>query len=198
MADLTIIYWRDIPAQVIAKRGREQRQARAAGRVSPRRSTWPRCAAGRATTRATSTNGGAAAPEPCGDDLDAAADAAVDAPRCRVRPGAARPPRRRGRAGGLSMPRVPGRVRACRQAAARRFEARPALLERAACPPPGTALRSARARAVGLRAHCWRGSASTRLERPVAAAERVDQGRAVRLPDVRRSASCRRPACRAR
>lgn len=72
MAQLTVIWWRDIPAQVVAK----------AGRTSAKRELAPRFqeAIDRAAMRggARDTDAYLAAwrrsePEPCGDDLEAAA-----------------------------------------------------------------------------------------------------------------------------
>lgn len=74
MAELTVLYWRDIPAQVIVK----------AGRKSARRELSPRFqeAIDLAAMRAKLTGTDAyleewrrAEPEPCDDDLEAAADA---------------------------------------------------------------------------------------------------------------------------
>lgn len=74
-AKLIKVYWRDIPAQVIAKRGRESARAMLSDRFQE--------AIDRAAMRA--GKGGTDAyleewrreAEPCGDDLQAAADAAV-------------------------------------------------------------------------------------------------------------------------
>ena len=77
MADLTILYWRDIPAQVIAKAGR-----RSAKRELTLRFT-------EAIDMAAMRSGAAATddyladwrrgdPTPCGDDLEAEAQAAAD------------------------------------------------------------------------------------------------------------------------
>ena len=76
MADLTIIYWRDIPAQVIAKQGRR----------SAKRELPPRFA--EAIDMAAMRSGAGddesyleewrrGDPAPCGDDLDGAVEAAV-------------------------------------------------------------------------------------------------------------------------
>lgn len=77
MATLTIVYWRDIPAQVIAKAGRQS-----AKRVLPERfETAIDRAAMRAGLRDTDSYLGEwrrAEPVPCGDDLEAvAAEAAT-------------------------------------------------------------------------------------------------------------------------
>ena len=76
MADRIIVYWRDIPAQVIVKAGR-----RSAKRQLPERFEQ---AIDRAAMRAGLTGTDAyleqwrrAAPVPCGDDLEAEADAEV-------------------------------------------------------------------------------------------------------------------------
>ena len=77
MADLTIIYWRDIPAQVIAKHGRESAKRELPARFAE--------AIDMAAMRSGSRDEESyleewrrGAPVPCGEDLDAAADAAVD------------------------------------------------------------------------------------------------------------------------
>lgn len=77
MATLTVVYWRDIPAQVIAKAGRQT-----AKRVLPERfETAIDRAAMRAGLRDTDSYLGEwrrADPQPCGDDLEAvAAEAAA-------------------------------------------------------------------------------------------------------------------------
>lgn len=74
-AKLITVYWRDIPAQVIAKKGRESSKAMLSARFQE--------AIDRAAMRA--GRGGSDAymaewrreSEPCGDDLQAEADAAV-------------------------------------------------------------------------------------------------------------------------
>ncbi|HUG61615.1 MAG TPA: virulence factor [Methylomirabilota bacterium] len=78
MAELTLIYWRDIPAQVIARAGRNSAKAQLAARFTE--------AIDSAAMRAGLTNSDAylaewrrGDPTPCADDLDAAVDAAVDA-----------------------------------------------------------------------------------------------------------------------
>ena len=76
MADLTIIYWRDIPAQVIAKEGRRS----AKRELSPRFAEAIDMAAMRSGARDDQSyleewrRGG---PTTCADDLDAAATAAA-------------------------------------------------------------------------------------------------------------------------
>ena len=76
MADLTIIYWRDIPAQVVARRGRQ----------SAKRELPPRFA--EAIDRAAMRSGARdedsylaawrrGDPTPCEDELEAAAEGAV-------------------------------------------------------------------------------------------------------------------------
>ena len=78
MADKVVVYWRDIPAQVIVKAGR-----RSAKRPLPERFEQ---AIDRAAMRAGLTGTDAyleawrrADPVPCGDDLEAEAQAAADA-----------------------------------------------------------------------------------------------------------------------
>ena len=76
MASLTILYWRDIPAQIIAKAGRSS-----ARRELPRRfiETIDRCAM---RTKASASadyleEWRRGDPVPCGDDLEAEAGAAL-------------------------------------------------------------------------------------------------------------------------
>ena len=75
MADRIIVYWRDIPAQVIVKAGRK-----AAKRELPERfvQAIDRCAmrVGARDTDAYLAEWRRGAKEPCGDDLEAEADAA--------------------------------------------------------------------------------------------------------------------------
>ena len=77
MAQRIIVYWRDIPAQVIVKAGRK-----AAKRELPERfvQAIDRCAmrVGARDTDAYLAEWRRGAPEPCGDDLEAEADAAHD------------------------------------------------------------------------------------------------------------------------
>jgi hypothetical protein len=76
MAELTIVYWRDIPAQVIAKAGR-----RAAKRqLSPRFQEAIDRAAMRAGAEASDAylaDWRRSPPAPCGDDLESAAETAA-------------------------------------------------------------------------------------------------------------------------
>jgi hypothetical protein len=76
MAQLTIVYWRDIPAQVIAKAGRS-----AAKRELPKRFIeaidMAAMRSGASQTDAYLADWRRADPVPCGDDLEAAADAAA-------------------------------------------------------------------------------------------------------------------------
>ncbi|MFO1038250.1 MAG: virulence factor [Geminicoccaceae bacterium] len=78
MAERVVVYWRDIPAQVIVKAGRKT-----AKRQLPERFEQ---AIDRAAMRAQMTGTDAyleqwrrGAPEPCGDDLEAEAAAAAEA-----------------------------------------------------------------------------------------------------------------------
>lgn len=77
MANLIIISWRDIPAQVIAKRGRETAKAPLSARFQE---AVDRAAmrAGRGTSNAYLADWQRSAPKPCGEDLQAevAAEAA--------------------------------------------------------------------------------------------------------------------------
>jgi hypothetical protein len=82
MAYLTVISWRDIPAQVIVKRGREaakvqlsQRFQEAVDRAAMR--------AGKGSSDAYLADWQRSAPRPCGDDL--AAEAAAEAARLEAR-----------------------------------------------------------------------------------------------------------------
>ncbi len=78
MASLIVISWRDVPAQVVVKRGREtakvqlsQRFQEAVDRAAMR--------AGRGSSDAYLEDWRRAAPQPCGDELQAAAEAAAAA-----------------------------------------------------------------------------------------------------------------------
>ena len=77
MADRVIVYWRDIPAQVIVKAGRKS----VAKRELPLRFTEAidMCAmrVGARDTDAYLAEWRRGAPEPCGDDLEAEANAAA-------------------------------------------------------------------------------------------------------------------------
>ena len=76
MAERTIVYWRDIPAQVIVKAGR-----RSAKRELPERfvQAIDACAmrTGAQDTDSYLADWRRGAPEPCGEDLEAEADAAL-------------------------------------------------------------------------------------------------------------------------
>lgn len=76
MADLVLMFWRDIPAQIIVKKGRA-----AAKRELPKRfiEAIDRCAMRAKASAADDymADWRRAAPVPCGDDLDAEADAAM-------------------------------------------------------------------------------------------------------------------------
>jgi hypothetical protein len=76
VAERTIVYWRDIPAQVTVKAGRK-----AAKRELPARfvQAIDACAmqTGAKDTDAYLAEWRRGAPEPCGDDLEAEADAAL-------------------------------------------------------------------------------------------------------------------------
>jgi len=78
MAERIIIYWRDIPAQIIVRRGRAT-----AKRALPERfiQAIDRCAmsVGARDSEAYLAEWRKAAPEPCGDDLEAEAEAALAA-----------------------------------------------------------------------------------------------------------------------
>jgi hypothetical protein len=76
MAQLTIVYWRDIPAQVIVRAGRST-----AKRELPERFTqaidMAAMRSGASGTDAYLAEWRRADPVPCGDDLEAEADAAA-------------------------------------------------------------------------------------------------------------------------
>ena len=76
MAKLTVVYWRDIPAQVIVKEGRQSAKRQLTERFEQ--------AIDRAAMRAKLRDSDAYlaewrrnAPEPCGEDLEAEAEAAA-------------------------------------------------------------------------------------------------------------------------
>jgi hypothetical protein len=74
MGSLTIISWRDIPAQVVVKRGREAAKAQ----LSPRfQEAVDRAAmrAGKGSSDAYLADWARSAPRPCSDDLEAEAHA---------------------------------------------------------------------------------------------------------------------------
>src|ERR1700733_8940676 len=76
MASLTLISWRDIPAQVLVKRGRETAKVQ----LSPRfQEAVDRAAmrAGKGSLDAYLADWARSAPRPCGDDLNAEAAAAA-------------------------------------------------------------------------------------------------------------------------
>lgn len=74
MATLTIVYWRDIPAQVIVKRGRESAKRQLAERFEK---AIDRAAmkAGKRDTDSYLAEWRRGTPVPCGDDLEAEAAA---------------------------------------------------------------------------------------------------------------------------
>jgi hypothetical protein len=77
MAQLTVVYWRDIPAQVIVKAGRQA----AKRQLGERFETAIDRAAMKAKLRDTDSylaEWRRAAPESCGDDLEAEAQAAAE------------------------------------------------------------------------------------------------------------------------
>src|SRR5271154_2673534 len=82
MASLIVISWRDIPAQVIVKRGRETAKVQ----LSPRfQEAVDRAAmrAGKGSSDAYLADWARSAPRPCGDDI--AAEAAAEAARLEAR-----------------------------------------------------------------------------------------------------------------
>jgi hypothetical protein len=82
MANLTIISWRDIPAQVIVKRGRESAKVQLSARFQE---AVDRAAmrAGKGTSDAYLADWKRSDPRPCGDDLHA--EAAAEAARIEAR-----------------------------------------------------------------------------------------------------------------
>jgi hypothetical protein len=77
MAQLTVVYWRDIPAQVIVKAGRRAAKRQLGERFEQAIDR----AAMKAKLRDTDSylaEWRRAAPEPCGEDLEAEAQAAAD------------------------------------------------------------------------------------------------------------------------
>ena len=82
MANLILISWRDIPAQVIVKRGRESAKVQLSARFQE---AVDRAAmrAGKGTSAAYLADWKRSAPRPCGDDLQA--EAAAEAARIEAR-----------------------------------------------------------------------------------------------------------------
>ena len=76
MAELTIVYWRDIPAQVIVKAGRKAAKRELSERFTR---AIDACAmrVGATDTDAYLAEWRRGAPEPCGDDLEAEAEATL-------------------------------------------------------------------------------------------------------------------------
>ena len=191
MAQLTIVYWRDIPAQVIVKAGPRERQARAARALRRRRSTWRRCARARPPRTTISPTGAAPTRRRAATTSRPRREAAAARLRGRVRQGPAQGASidnqgRAARAEDCLHARSARRLRTARQAPARAGSWPPAVLSsvrHARAWSASTPCSSAAARAAARRSS--RRSATSRLERPVAAVERRGQGRAVRLPHVR-------------
>jgi len=76
MADLVIVYWRDIPAQVIVKAGRKSEKRQLTDRFQEA-IDMAAMRSGSAGTDAYLQEWRRAAPVPCSEDLGAAADAAA-------------------------------------------------------------------------------------------------------------------------
>ena len=76
MADLIILYWRDIPSQVIVKQGRTSAKRELPGRFLEAIDAAA-MRAGAAGTDAYLADWRRAEPEACGDDLEAEAEAAA-------------------------------------------------------------------------------------------------------------------------
>jgi hypothetical protein len=77
MASLTVLYWRDIPSQVIVKAGRKNAKRELAERFI-RAIDAAAMRAGAESTDAYLADWRRADPVPCGDDLEAEAQAAAD------------------------------------------------------------------------------------------------------------------------
>jgi hypothetical protein len=77
MAERMIVYWRDIPAQVLVRRGRQRQSAELGQRFVQ---AIDRCAmrTGAAESEAYLAAWRRGSPEPCGDDLGAELSAAVE------------------------------------------------------------------------------------------------------------------------
>ena len=188
MADLIIVYWRDIPAQVIVKKGRQN-----AKRELPLRFTEAidMCAmrTGAGDTDAYLAEWRKADPVPVGDDLEAEADEGAGRPRREVRPGAAgraRQGRRQGK--WLSTRRLPRPLWSRRQ---RRnpTTSRPTCRRSGACSAPmrsGSGRCAIRGRSNGsmrrfadmfLLLHpLWKGIGYGRVEAPVKFVEKRVKG----------------------
>ena len=82
MASLSIISWRDIPAQVVGRRGRETAKAQLSARFQE---AVDRAAmrAGRGSSNAYLADWKRSAPRPCGEDI--AAEVAAEAARIEAR-----------------------------------------------------------------------------------------------------------------
>jgi len=82
MASLTLIYWRDIPAQVVVKRGRETAKVRLSARFQE---AVDRAAmrAGKGSSDAYLAEWRRSAPSPCSDDIQN--EAAAEASRIEAR-----------------------------------------------------------------------------------------------------------------
>ncbi len=78
MASLTIIYWRDIPAQVVAKAGRSNAKRKLSSRFQEAIDSAA-MADGASDNDAYLAAWHHRGPEPCGDDLEAAAEDAAAA-----------------------------------------------------------------------------------------------------------------------
>ena len=78
MASLIVISWRDVPAQVVVKRGRETAKVQLSHRFQE---AVDRAAmrAGRGSSDAYLEDWRRAAPQPCGDELQVEAQAAAEA-----------------------------------------------------------------------------------------------------------------------
>jgi hypothetical protein len=77
MADLTILYWRDIPAQVIAKAGRKSAKRELTLRFTEA-IDMAAMRSGAAATDDYLASWRRGDPTPCGDDLEAEAQAAAE------------------------------------------------------------------------------------------------------------------------
>ena len=183
MATLIIISWRDVPAQVVVKRGRETAKVQLS-RASRKPSTAPRCAPGKGSSDAYLADWKRSAPRPCGDDLKAEASGrgrTARGPLHRRRPRAAHP-----RQGPRSNNWRRQRAAPCRTAGRRNhlMYADAALVGASRTRPANASI--ARSSALLVRLGAAAGGDRLRAPRAAGGGGRARrQGLAVRLPDVR-------------
>ena len=199
MASLTILYWRDIPSQVIVKAGRKAAKRELSERFIRAIDAAAMHARRKERPTPISPTGGAATPVPCGDDLEAEAAAAAARLEAEYDTHRLARSRQARRARRPAVTRCSPRPRSSRAASGRRPTRSPrmrlwsvrhaALLERS--------MRASKRRSSALR-RCLR---AHRL-RAARAAGRGGRARASRArcstAACAATACCRRPACRAR